>query len=109
MMWNAVKDQIEKRGGVVRLNTEVVGIHRSGHRIDSVVVACNGQQEIIPGTDFISSMPVTEFIKKLDPPPPPAVLEAAAKLHYRDFLTVCLIVNQPDLFPTTGSTSMTQR
>jgi hypothetical protein len=44
-------------------------------------------------------MPVAEFIIKLDPPAPPAVLQAAEKLKYRDFLTVCLIVNKPDLFP----------
>jgi len=30
MMWNAVKDQIETRGGVVRLNTDVIRIHRRG-------------------------------------------------------------------------------
>ena len=43
-------------------------------------------------------MPVTEFIKKLRPASDRA-LAAAAKLHYRDFLTVCLIVDQADLFP----------
>jgi len=99
MMWNAVKRQVEHQGGVVQLNAEVAQINRSDHRIDSVVVSCNGHTEILPGTDFISSMPVTEFIQKLAPPPPPAVLSAAANLHYRDFLTVCLMVNQPHLFP----------
>jgi hypothetical protein len=44
-------------------------------------------------------MPVTEFVRKLDPPAPPEVLEAARHLKYRDFLTVCLIVNKPDVFP----------
>ena len=99
MMWNAVKDHIEKHGGVVRLDTDVIRIHRRGTRITSVAVSSNGQQETIVGTDFISSMPVTEFIQKLDPPPPPKVLEAAEKLTYRDFLTVCLIVDRPHLFP----------
>ena len=99
MMWNTVKTQIEQQGGVVRLNSDVVSIHRTGNRIHSVGISCEGQREIIRGTDFISSMPITEFIKKLDPPAPPAVLSAAAKLHYRDFLTVCLVVNKPDLFP----------
>jgi protoporphyrinogen oxidase len=99
MMWNAVKDRVEAQGGVVRMNTDVVGIYRTGNRIDSVAVVSNGQREIIPGTDFVSSMPITEFIQKLDPPPPAAVVEAAAKLNYRDFLTVCLVVNQPALFP----------
>ena len=100
MMWNAFKDEVEKRGGSVRLNSEVVAIHNGGGKyIHSVEVACNGHQEIIHGSNFISSMPVTEFIKKLDPPAPAEVLQAAAKLRYRDFLTVCLIVNQSDLFP----------
>src|SRR5262245_11317330 len=99
MMWNSVKETIEKRGGEVRVNSGVVGIHRNGKGIESVVVGCNGQKETIQGTHFISSMPVTEFIHKLDPPAPPAVLKAAEKLKYRDFLTVCLIVNKPDLFP----------
>ena len=42
---------------------------------------------------------MTEFIKKLDPAPPEKVLKAASGLKYRDFLTVCLIVNKKDLFP----------
>jgi len=64
-----------------------------------VVVQCHGKEDMVCGSHFISSMPVTEFITKLDPPPPPAVLRAAETLHYRDFLTVCLIINKPDLFP----------
>jgi protoporphyrinogen oxidase len=99
MMWTAVKNKIEQRNGLVRMNSEVVKIDRNGNRIESVVVACDGQTDSIPGTDFISSMPVTEFIKKLDPAPPAEVLRAADDLKYRDFLTVCLIVNKPDLFP----------
>jgi hypothetical protein len=98
-MWNAVKSQVERQGGEVRLNTDVVQLNRTGNRIDSVVVSCNGQRDVIPATDVISSMPVTDFIKRIDPPPPPAILQAAERLHYRDFLTVCLIVNQPELFP----------
>ncbi|TMA96879.1 MAG: NAD(P)/FAD-dependent oxidoreductase [Deltaproteobacteria bacterium] len=99
MMWNTVKEQVESRGGLVRLNTKVSGIRIKGKCIDSVLVANNGHEEIIRGTDFISSMPITEFIKNLDPAPSAEVLEAAEKLKYRDFLTVCLIVNKPNLFP----------
>ena len=99
MMWNMVKERVEERGGCVRLNTDVVKICRTGNRIDSVVVSRDGQQEVITGTDFISSMPITEFVKKLDPAPPQPVLEAADNLSYRDFLTVCLIANKVQTFP----------
>jgi protoporphyrinogen oxidase len=98
MMWNAVKAEIERRQGAVRLNSEVVRINRTGRRIDSVVVRSNGGEEVIRGDDFISSMPVTQLIKRVDPPAPPEVLAAADHLKYRDFLTVVLIVNRPHIF-----------
>ena len=99
MLWNEVKNKIEERDGKVMLNSSVIRIHRTENRIDNVVISQNGSGEkIIPGTDFISSMPVSEFVKKLDPAAP-EVLEAANRLHYRDFLTVCLIINKPELFP----------
>jgi hypothetical protein len=99
MLWNKVKEQIELQGGEVRTNTGVVTIRKNGSGIHSVVVSSNGTPEVIQGTHFITSMPVTEFIRKIDPPPPSKVLQAVEKLKYRDFLTVCLIVNKADLFP----------
>jgi protoporphyrinogen oxidase len=99
MMWNAVKEEIERRQGTVLTGSEVLGINRRGRRIDSVVISAGGRRTTIGGSDFISSMPLTEFITRLDPPPPPTVADAAAHLKYRDFLTVCLIVNKPDTFP----------
>src|SRR5713101_6808278 len=98
MMWNAVKAEIEQRQGVVRLNSDVVRINRTGTRIEGVVVRHDGSEELIRGTHFISSMPVSQFIKALDPPAPPAVRSAAARLTYRDFLTVVLIVDKPHIF-----------
>lgn len=99
MMWTAVKRGIEKRGGEVKTNADVIRIDRTRDHIDRVVIRQNGVEEQISGTDFISSMPLTEFVKKLHPPAPPEVLEAAKQLKYRDFLTVCLIVNKQELFP----------
>jgi len=99
MMWNAVKLTVERGHGVVRTGSDVVAINRTGRRVDSVVVVGNGVREVIPGTHFISSIPVTEAVKKIDPPPPTEVLAAAQKLTYRDFLTVVLILKRADVFP----------
>lgn len=100
MLWNRVREGIEDRGGQVRLNSNVVGFKRNSRRIESVVVAhCDSRTEEIPGTDFISSMPIPAFINGLDPPAPNHVIEAANKLKFRDFLTVCLIIDRPQLFP----------
>src|SRR5262249_50369853 len=53
----------------------------------------------ISGTDYISSMPITELVTRLDPLPPANVLNAAEKLSYRDLLIVALIVDRENLFP----------
>jgi hypothetical protein len=64
-----------------------------------VVVRDGDGQAAIAGTDFISSMPLRELIERLDPPAPAAVRKAAAQLTYRDFLTVCLVIDRAELFP----------
>ena len=99
MMWKAVRDSIVGGGGTVELDSDVVRIEHDGRRVTGVVTAVDGRREVVQGTDFISSMPITELVRKLDPPPPPEIRRAADALAYRDFLTVGLIVDRPDLFP----------
>ena len=100
MMWEAMRDRVEAQGSAVRLDSDVVRIERSDNRIDRVVVRRgDGEEEAVEGAHFVSSMPVKELILRMDPPPPPEILEAINKFQYRDFLTVTLIVNKKDLFP----------
>ncbi len=56
-------------------------------------------ERFYPGDHVISSMPLRHLMEALDPPPPAAVLGAAHGLHYRDFLTVVLIVDEAKVFP----------
>jgi hypothetical protein len=94
-----VKGEIERRGATVRMETEVVRINRTGCHIDSIVVRHNGYEETIEATEFISSMPVTDFVHRLEPPVEKALNGAAARLRYRDFLTVVCIIDKAQLFP----------
>jgi protoporphyrinogen oxidase len=98
MMWDRVAEIVDRDGGHVRRDSDVVGLSWSSNGIDSVEVASGGGTESIPGTHFISSMPVRELVQKLSPPVPDEILRAAEALNYRDFLTVALIVDQPELF-----------
>ncbi len=99
MMWETVARLVQEQGHEVRKETSVEKIIWSNGKVEAVEVSCNGAKELIHGSHFISSMPVRELIKKLEPAAPRAVIEAAASLNYRDFLTVALVVNKADLFP----------
>lgn len=98
-MWERCKTYVEARGSQVLLNTPVVRINREGTRIASVTVLRDGCEETVPGTHFISSLPLRELMQFISPAVPDDVLNAANRLRYRDFLTVIVIINRPSLFP----------
>jgi protoporphyrinogen oxidase len=99
MMWERCQQLVEQKGGEVLLNTRVTRIEREGSRIRRIILEKDGQETRIEGDNFISSMPVTALLHRMEPPPPPHVLEAARGLKYRDFLIVSIIVNRKHLFP----------
>jgi protoporphyrinogen oxidase len=99
MMWETVAERIQAAGSEVKTGADAVRVLHENGRVTAIEVAGNGRTERVTGSHFISTMPVRELVHKLDPPPPPEILAAADKLNYRDFLTVALIVDNPDLFP----------
>ncbi len=99
MMWEACRDRIEAGGNSVHLGAAVVALPHDGRRIRSVIVESNGVRREQPASHVISTMPIRHLVTRLVPAPPPEVSAAAGRLKYRDFLTVALIVDAPDLFP----------
>ena len=99
MMWETVKQIVERDGSEIRFNAGVEKILWSDGGVDAVQVMVDGKLETIEGSHFISTMPIRELIQKLDPPAPDHVLKAAEALNYRDFLTVALVINKRELFP----------
>jgi len=99
MMWERMGEAVVDRGGEVRLGEPVTRIQRDGNRVTGFVIGEKGGGRVVSGDQYIGSMPLAEAAAMMDPPAPPDVLEAAAQLKQRDFLTVCLIVDEPDLFP----------
>ncbi|MEO6052035.1 MAG: NAD(P)/FAD-dependent oxidoreductase, partial [Pyrinomonadaceae bacterium] len=97
-MWEMVAESIQKKGSILKMSSGVEKIFWEKGKVASLEIEVEGKTETISGTDFISSMPMQELVRKLDPPPPTEVLEAAEKLGYRDFLTVSLVINKAELF-----------
>ncbi len=98
MMWEKVADVVEARGGAVLRERRVTGLKRDGARIVSVETEGPDGTATHDADEVISTLALDDLIGMIDPPPPPEVLEAAARLKYRDFLIVTLILNDADPF-----------
>ena len=99
MMWEAVADIVNKNGGRVQTGSDVQKILWTNQKVEALEVAVNGQKEVVKGTHFISSMAIRDLIQCFEPTVPEEVLNAAANLNYRDFLTVALVINKREIFP----------
>jgi len=99
MLWERMGEMVVERGGQVHLGTPVAAIRRDDKRVTGFVLGGDGEGRRVSGDQYIGSMPLREAIEMMDPPAPEAVRVAASHLRQRDFLTVCLIVDVPQLFP----------
>lgn len=98
-MWEAFASRVEERGIPVRLNHRCTAIRHDEGRVTSIVVGTNGHQQEYAVDAVLSSIPLSELVLSLDPPPPPDVLDAARGLRYRDLVLVALVTADPEPFP----------
>jgi protoporphyrinogen oxidase len=99
MMWERATEQVRAAGNTVRMGTAVTGIRHDGGKVTEIVVQGPEGEQTVIGSDFISTLPIRELVGMLEPAAPAEVVAAADALRYRDFLTVVLVVDRPELFP----------
>jgi protoporphyrinogen oxidase len=99
MMWEHCREKVEAAGSKVHLTASVTSIRRADGRAVSVGSTTDGAVTEHSASAVISSMPLSALVRALDPPAPPEVLAAADDLHYRDHVTVALVVPETASFP----------
>ena len=103
MMWEAAAERTRAQGGTIRMGACVTALEKLPHdgrwRVGFRAEGDHaGDVEWIEADHVISSAPMRELAACIHPALPKTVLEAAAKLRYRDFLTVALIVRPTNRF-----------
>ena len=100
MMWERCRDLVVAAGATVLMETAVTKIHIEDGRATGVTLRhWDGREERVAASHVISSTPMRNLAEMLDPEAPPEVLTAGRDLHYRDFLTVALVVPEDKGFP----------
>jgi protoporphyrinogen oxidase len=99
-LWEAVRDEIEVRGGRVLLGQRVTALdHDARTRTITGVTTEDGGRHT--ADRVYSTMTLRDLVAQLRPAPPSEVIDAARALRFRDFLTVAVVVDRPRLFPDT--------
>lgn len=100
MMWERCAEIASSLGVKVVMNTKVIKVHLdSGRAIGVTVEHRDGSSEYVDASHVISTMPLRSLTRAIEPAVPSGVLGAANDLHYRDFLTVALVMPQERSFP----------
>ncbi|HSO99170.1 MAG TPA: FAD-dependent oxidoreductase, partial [Solirubrobacteraceae bacterium] len=96
-MWEQMTDDIQARGGEVRLNAPVTKLVTDPATGKVVEVIAGG--ETLTPSYVVSSLPLRNTVGITQPEAPGEVRDAARGLRYREFLTVLLVIEGEDLFP----------
>ena len=99
MMWEVCAEKVQAAGGRLEMSAPLTGITVGGGRASGVTYTQNDVSHSEPASHVISTMPMRELVHTITPPPPVEVVAAADDLHYRDYLTVALIVPESRSFP----------
>ena len=100
MMWEVATDKVLDAGGRVEMERSVVQVrHENGRAVEVHAKGPDGLEVFEATGGVISSMPMGDLLTIMDPPPPQEVLDAAAGLAHRDFLTVAVVVPADQAFP----------
>jgi len=74
--------------------TKINRVCHDGSEITKIFTEKSNLVASVEGSEFISSIPVTNLIKMLDPAPPEYILEAASQLKYRDIVIVTIMLDR---------------
>jgi len=99
MMWERCTELVTAKGVEVVFDAKVTKVEHDAGKAVAVTAMTDGVPARYQCTEVISSMPIGELLRSMEPAPPPEVLKAADALRYRDFITVALVLPEADGFP----------
>ena len=100
MFYDRVAEEIKKIGNEIILETKLIKIIHNNNKVEKIIAQKKkGEILEITGENFISSVPLNEMLKSLDPVIPETLLNMVNKMRFRSFFDVCLVVNQKEVIP----------
>jgi protoporphyrinogen oxidase len=90
---------VEKGGGKVVTSAPIRKLKVAGNRVTAVVYEKDGKAVEESVAKVVSTLPVNRLVEMLDPPAPPAVLQAAKDLKHKAIVFVYLRLDKEQVTP----------
>lgn len=100
MMYEEMAHKVQKMGGIVKLNAEVIGIKKKDNKIINILYKENDEVRKINVDYLISSMPIKNLMNSMNDVPK-NIKNISNKLPYRDFITIGIILDKIKVKNTT--------
>ncbi|MBK8101021.1 MAG: FAD-dependent oxidoreductase [Planctomycetes bacterium] len=99
-IYEEIGKHLRDEGTTIATRSEPVKVRHDGTKITAVdIKGPDGAITTVHPQHVVESVPLTAFLKLLDPPPPPAVLEAAAGLKWRAQIYLFLTLDKESISP----------
>lgn len=87
----------EEKGAQIHTECRAVRVDELLGAGTRVLYKFNGQQKEIEGSHVVSTIPLTQFIKMLNPPAPSEVLASAERLEYRALTALGIVTEKQNI------------
>ena len=94
LIYDRMAEEIQKNGGAISLRAKVRQVRVDGDRVESVLADTAGGAEMITADHFVSTIPIPELVRALNPAAAPEALTAAASLDYRGMIFLFLALDR---------------
>ena len=92
-LWEITAAKVEEMGGKIIKNARVTGFRKEGGEIKALTYLENGEEKVMEGDIFISSMPLKDLVAGMNCVPQD-IREIAQGLPYRDYMTLGVLVKK---------------
>jgi len=97
LIYQTIAEKIGATGSKINLETTPTKIRHKNNRITEVIVQKGKKQTKHKPEWLVSSIPITEFLKMLDPAPPQNVVNAIGRLKWRAQVYLFLTLDKPQI------------
>lgn len=95
---NKMVEDIEKNGGKVRLNSEVVKININDNQVEEIIIN-SGENRSFKIDALINTIPINEAILMVSPEVSESLKKSSESLEFRALVFVGVLVNKPKVLP----------